>query len=146
MSWQTKSFMVIENTYSYSLTRNYINTEKNIFFISLHIFIYVEIYGNPDCFMLRPCLSSTVFIHRCHPRMTSSDGRVIHGWHPRMTLPSMDDIQGWHFHQWMRFLHPWMGFSFFIFLVKIASIIFLKENFFPMASGQRIFIHLMKIV
>ena len=118
------------------MTRNPINTEKNIFFISLHIFVYVEIYGNPDWFMLRPCPSSVVFIHRFHPWMASTDD----------ISPSMDDIQDWHFHPWMRFLHLWMGSLFFIFLVKIASIIYLKENSFPMASGHSICIHLMKIV
>ena len=98
-------------------------------------------------FLLRPCPSSVVFIHGCHPWMASTDDTSIHGWHfsihgwhpwmaflhPWMTLlhpcitstddisPSMDDIQGWHFHPWMRFLHPWMGFSFVRFLVKIAT-------------------------
>ena len=77
---------------------------------------------------LRPCPSSVVFIHGCHPWIASIDDTSIHGWH--------FSIHGWHpwmaflhpwmtlLHPWMTFLHPWMAFSSVWFLVKIASIIF----------------------
>ena len=56
---------------------------------------------------LRPCPSSVVFIHGCHPWIASIDDTSIHGWH--------FSIHGWHpwmafLHPWMTLLHPWMTF------------------------------------
>ena len=59
--------------------------------------------------MLRPCLSSIVFICGWHPWMASTDGRF----HPWRTSTDDISIHGWYFsiygwHPWMTLLYPWM--------------------------------------